>query len=128
MADMFMYLQIQVYSWSILHAQWLAIRMQFLGTLNGTTVNQTPGNETIEVTVSLGDSYAFVDLEYGSELGVATLGNIDVFKLHEPTSNISVSGILIGFRRLGFATVGTALSPDGCTLYAVSEQISPSSA
>ncbi|MCJ1389981.1 hypothetical protein MMC18_002839 [Xylographa bjoerkii] len=94
-----------------------------VGALNGTTVNQMPGDEAIEVTVSLDDKYAFVSQEYGSSLGV-TPGNIDVFKLQKPTSNGSISGTARGYLRLGYAVVGTALSPDGCTLYAVSEQIS----
>ena len=58
-----------------------------VGTLNDTTPNQMPGIEAVEVTVSLDDRYAFVSQEYGSELGVATPGNIDVIRLEKPTSN-----------------------------------------
>ncbi|MCJ1356695.1 MAG: hypothetical protein MMC33_006690 [Icmadophila ericetorum] len=97
-----------------------------VGALNGTTGNQMPGNGAIEVTVSLDDKYAFVSQEYGSIPDV-TPGNIDVFKLDKPTSNGSVSGIARGYLSLGYAVVGTALSPDGSILYAASEQISISS-
>ena len=94
-----------------------------VGVLNGTTGTQTPGDEAIEVTLSLNDKYAFVSQEYGSDLGV-TSGNIDVFKLHKPAANGSVSGTAIGYLNLGFAVVGTALSPNGKRLYALSERIS----
>ena len=92
--------------------------------LNGTAGTQTPGNEAIEVTLSRNDKYAFVSQELGSEPGI-TPGNVDVFKLHKPTANGSVSGTAIGFLNLGFEVVGTALSPNGKTLYALSEMISP---
>ena len=97
-----------------------------VGALNGTTSDQTPGASAIEVTLSRNDEYAFVSQEDGPTVGV-TAGNIDVFKLHKPASNDSISGTAIGYLSLGVAVVGTSLSPDGKTLYAVSELISPSS-
>ena len=94
-----------------------------VGVLNGTIGTQTPGDEAIEVTLSLNDKYAFVSQELGSDLGV-TPGNIDVFKLHKPAANGSVFGTAIGYLNLGFDVVGTVLSPNGRTLYALSEAVS----
>ena len=94
-----------------------------VGSLNGTTKDQTPGKEAIEVTVSLNDRYAFVSQEYGAGGLAGTSGNIDVFKLDKATSNGSVSGTARGYLSLGIAVVGTALSPDGRLLYATSERI-----
>ena len=94
-----------------------------VGTLNGTTRNQMPGDEAIEVTATLDHKYAFVSQEYGPKLGISP-GNVDVFKLHKPTSNGSVFGTAIGYLSLGDLVVGTALSPNGSILYAVSERIS----
>ena len=94
-----------------------------VGALNGTVRDQIPGDGVIEVTVSLDNRYAFVSQEYGARPAV-TPGNIDVFKLHKPTSNGSVLGTAIGYLNLGDEVVGTALSPDGGILYATSETIS----
>ena len=94
-----------------------------VGALNGTTGTQMPGVGAIEVAASLDDEYAFVSQEYGSVPGI-TPGNINVFELDKPSSNGSVSGTDIGYLNLGLAVVGTALSPNGKTLYAVSELIS----
>lgn len=94
-----------------------------VGTLSHMGNNATAGNAAIEVTLSLHDQYAFVSQEYGPVLG-KTRGNVDVFKVHEPTGHILISGTPVGHLDLGYAVVGTALSPDGRTLYAVSEQSS----
>ena len=91
-----------------------------VGAFNGTVGDQMPGDAAIEVTVSSDDRYAFVSQEYGAVAGV-TPGNTDVFKLHKPTSNGSVSGTAISYLNLGGLVVGTALSPDGSILYAISE-------
>ena len=94
-----------------------------VGGLNGTTAIQSPGGETIEVAVSLDGQCAFASQDYGSIPGI-NRGNIDDFNLHRSTSNGSIFGTAIGYLDLGLEVIGTALSPDGCTLYAASELIS----
>ncbi|KAL9071913.1 MAG: hypothetical protein Q9157_005297 [Trypethelium eluteriae] len=91
-----------------------------VGALNGSVGPQMPGVTAIEVTVTLDDEYAFVSQEYGSTQ-TGNRGDIDVFKLHRPSANGSVSGTAIGYLTLGYEVVGTALSPDGSILYATSE-------
>ena len=91
-----------------------------IGVLNGTTSTQYPGNASVEVRLSKDDRYAFVSQEYGPILG-ATPGNVDVFELEQPTCNGSMYGTPVGYIDLGIAVVGTALSPDGLTLYATSQ-------
>ncbi|KAI9694833.1 MAG: hypothetical protein M1822_000449 [Bathelium mastoideum] len=91
-----------------------------VGTLNGITGNQTPGDGAIEVTVSLEDDFAFVSQEYGSSQ-TSNRGDIDVFRLHKPTANGSITTTAIGYLVLGHEVVGTTLSPDGSILYATSE-------
>ena len=91
-----------------------------VGTFNGTTGSQNPGVYAIEVTLSPDDGYAFISQEYGAIRG-STPGNVDVFKLSVPTGNESISRTAIGSINLGYEVVGTALSPDGRTLYATSE-------
>ncbi|KAK5121523.1 hypothetical protein LTR85_005356 [Meristemomyces frigidus] len=91
-----------------------------VGSLNGTVGDATTGNYAIEVTITSHDEYAFVSQEYGAGLSDTT-GNIDVIKLHKPIANGSVTGEAIGHLNLGCAVVGSALSPNGRFLYAVSE-------
>jgi DNA-binding beta-propeller fold protein YncE len=86
-----------------------------VGALNGTA-----GNSAIEITITQDNEYAFVSQEYGNNQ-TGYRGDIEVFQLHKPTANGSVAGIYIGELTLGVAVVGTALSPDGCYLYATSE-------
>ena len=80
-------------------------------------LNGTDGTGSIEVTVSLDDKYVFVSQEYGSTL---LRGAVEVFKVQR-ADNGSVSSTYIGYAPLGQAVVGTALSLDGCKLYATSE-------
>jgi DNA-binding beta-propeller fold protein YncE len=89
-----------------------------IGTLNGTTATQHPGYEAIQVLISPDNKYAIISQEYGA--GSALIGNLDVFKLHDPSTNGSI-GTPIGFLNLGSLVVGTAVSPNGRTLYATSE-------
>lgn len=93
-----------------------------VGVLNCTS---PAGNSAIEVTVTHDDKYAFVSQEDGS-LQTGGRGTIEVFALHKPTANKSVSGTSVGYLELGNLVVGTALSPDGRTLYATSEMASNS--
>ncbi|KAI9696631.1 MAG: hypothetical protein M1820_008080 [Bogoriella megaspora] len=91
-----------------------------ISTFNGTTSTQNPGFEATEITLSADNSYAFVSQEYGANPGFTT-GNIDVFKLHQTLPNGRLTGHPVGTLNLGYAVVGTALSPSGQYLYAVSE-------
>jgi DNA-binding beta-propeller fold protein YncE len=86
-----------------------------VGALNGTA-----GSGAIEVIVTADDKYVFVSQEYGIEQ-TGFRGGIEVFSLHKPTNNGSVSGTYVGFLALEDAVVGTAFSPDGSILYATSE-------
>jgi hypothetical protein len=86
-----------------------------VGALNGTA-----GIGAIEVITTLDDKYAFVSQEYGTTLG--NRGNIEVFRLHKPGANGSMSSAYIGNLTLDELVVGTALSPNGSILYATSEQ------
>jgi len=90
-----------------------------VGTLNGTTASQNPGNASIQITVTKNNSYAFVSQEYGPS-GGRLPGNVDVFKLitHH---NGNISGVALGSLNLGFEVVATVLSPDDRILYATSE-------
>lgn len=94
-----------------------------VGTLNGTIGDATAGDYAIEVTITRDDEYVFVSQEYGIS-PTKTTGNIDVFRLHRPTANGTVTGTAIGHLSLDIAVVGTALSPDDRFLYAVSEDTS----
>jgi DNA-binding beta-propeller fold protein YncE len=86
-----------------------------LGTLSG-----NGGDSAIEVTLSPNDAYAFVSEEYGNA-STNNLGDIEVFNLHQAlTSGFSPKNF-IGEIVLGRAVVGTAISPDGKTMYATSE-------
>lgn len=91
-----------------------------VGILSGTSGNQSTGNGSIEVILSHDQKYAFVSQEYGANPGKTT-GNIDVFELHKPAANGTVASTHVGHLDLGYAVVGTALSPDGHLLYAASE-------
>lgn len=88
-----------------------------VGMLDGNTHNETVGTSSIQITVTPDNQYAFVS----EEDGVNGVGNIDVFRLHAPVANGSISATAIGHLNLGFAVVGSVLSPDGCYLYATSE-------
>lgn len=88
-----------------------------VGVLNGTAA---AGDSAIEVTTSGHDKYAFVSQEYGSPQ-TSRRGTIEVFRLQRPATNGTVSGTYVGYLALGYAVVGTALSPDGRILYATSE-------
>jgi hypothetical protein len=97
-----------------------------VGGLNGTVGGQNPGNESIEVTISPNNKYAFVSQEYGADGGEGANGsfipgNVDVFRLNSGKDGC-LSGEAIGALNLGYAVVGTALSPDNRTLYALSEE------
>ena len=96
-----------------------------VGTLNGTTRTQKPGNASIQTTVTGNKTYAFVSQEYGASPGTSP-GNVDVFELHT-SCNGSVSGTPIGHLNLGYEVVGTVLSPNGRTLYATSESYNANS-
>jgi DNA-binding beta-propeller fold protein YncE len=89
-----------------------------VGALNGTA-----GTSAIEVIVTLDDKYAIVSQEYGNTK-TKFHGNLEVFSLDKSSSNGSVSSTYIGYIPLGEAVVGTALSPNGSILYAVSETAS----
>ena len=91
-----------------------------VGVLDGAAA---AGDSAIEVTTSGHDKYAFVSQEDGSRL-TSGRGTIEVFKLQRPATNGTVSGTYAGYLVLGYAVVGTALSPDGRTLYATSEAAS----
>jgi DNA-binding beta-propeller fold protein YncE len=91
-----------------------------VGALNGTA-----GTGAIEVIVTADDKYAFVSQEYGNAQ-TKFRGGIEVFSLHKPTTNGSVSGTYVGFLPLEDAVVGTAFSPNGSILYATSEISDPS--
>ena len=88
-----------------------------VGVLNGTAA---AGHSAIEVTITRDDKYAFVSQEDGSKQ-TGGRGTIEVFKLHKPTANGTVSGTYVGYLVLGDLVVGTALSYDGRILYATSE-------
>ncbi len=88
-----------------------------VGVVNGTAA---AGDSAIEVTVSRDDRYAFVSEEYGSRQ-TGGRGTIEVFELHAPAANGTVSGAYVGYLVLGESVVGTALSSDGRILYATSE-------
>ena len=79
-----------------------------LGTLSG----PRPGG-AIEVAVSPDDRYAFVSIEYASEIAVFDLGAALADGLR--------SSHYVGAIPLGEAVVGMAVSPDGRWLYATSE-------
>ena len=91
-----------------------------VGVLNGVAA---AGASAIEVTISRDDKYAFVSQEYGSPQ-TDLRGTIEVFELHRPAANGTVSGTYVGYLVLGDLVVGTALSPDGGLLYATSETAS----
>lgn len=91
-----------------------------VGTLNGTTGTQNPGNAAIQTTITANTTYAFVSQEYGPSNGTLP-GNVDVFKLRTSANGSLVSGTPIGSLTLGYEVVGTILSPNGRTLYATSE-------
>ena len=88
-----------------------------VGVVNGTAA---AGDSAIEVTVSRDDRYAFVSEEYGSRQ-TSGRGTIEVFELHRPAANGTVSGAYVGYLELGESVVGTALSSDGRILYVTSE-------
>ena len=88
-----------------------------VGVLNGTAV---AGHSAIEVTITRDDKYAFVSQEDGSQQ-TGGRGTIEVFQLHKPTANGTISGKYVGYLVLGDLVVGTALSHDGRILYATSE-------
>jgi DNA-binding beta-propeller fold protein YncE len=85
-----------------------------VGYLSGTV-----GNNSIEVTLSSDDKYAFVSQEYGST-ATGLRGAVEVFNVYR-ASNGSVSSTYLGYVELGYAVVGMALSNNGCKLYATSE-------
>ncbi|KAK3064084.1 hypothetical protein LTS18_010245 [Coniosporium uncinatum] len=89
-----------------------------VGAINGST---TAGTTAIEVILSSDDECAFVSQEDGTpQTGLN--GTIEVFRLNKPTANGSVSGEYVGSLNLmSRFVVGSALSPDGRTLYATSE-------
>lgn len=100
-----------------------------VGTLNGTSWTPAavespaytgPGFTGIHVALTQDMGYAFVSQEYGS-LEIGLRGDLDVFKLEKPANFDSITGKHIGYLPLGFAVVGSVLSPDGKTLYATSE-------
>ena len=91
-----------------------------VGVLNGMAA---AGSSAIEVSTSRDDSYAFVSQEDGSGQ-TGGRGTIEVFKLERPAANGTVSGTYVGYLTLGDRVVGTALSSDGRTLYATSEEAS----
>ncbi|KAL9066234.1 MAG: hypothetical protein Q9161_007691 [Pseudevernia consocians] len=95
-----------------------------VGVLNGIAA---AGDSAFEVTISRDDKYAFVSQEFGSSQ-TAGRGSIEVFELQRPAANGTVSGTYVGYLVLGNAVVGTALSFDGCILYATSEMASNSTA
>lgn len=88
-----------------------------VGVLNGIAA---AGDSAIEVTISKDDKYAFVSQEDGSRQ-TGGLGTIEVFKLHRPAANGTVSGTYVGYLILDELVVGTALSSNGRFLYATSE-------
>ncbi|KAM0801852.1 nitrous oxide reductase [Usnea florida] len=88
-----------------------------VGVLNGTAA---AGHSAIEVTLTRDDKYAFVSQEDGSQQ-TGERGTIEVFELHKPTANGTISGTYVGYLVLGDLVVGTALSYDGRILYATSE-------
>jgi DNA-binding beta-propeller fold protein YncE len=67
----------------------------------------------IEATTSLDDRFAFVSVEYGSEVTVYNLGAALADRFARPA--------YVGAIPLGDAVVGQALSPDGRDLYVTSE-------
>jgi DNA-binding beta-propeller fold protein YncE len=79
-----------------------------LGTLSGLRADGA-----IEVVVSPDDRYAFVSIEYASEIAVFDLGAALADGLR--------SSHYVGAIPLGEAVVGMAVSPDGRWLYATSE-------
>lgn len=87
----------------------------------------TPGmNSAFAVTVTSDGEWVFVAQEAGFEMGPAhNFGAIEVYHLHKPTANGTVTGTLIGYITLGLAIADLALSPDERYLYAPSEIISP---
>ena len=91
-----------------------------VGVLNGTSA---AGSSAIEVTVSKDDRYAFVSQEDGS-IQTGKRGTIEIFKFQRPAANGSVFRTSVGYLTLGDLVVGTALSHDGCVLYATSEAAS----
>lgn len=93
-----------------------------VGVLNGIAA---AGHSAIEVTITRDDKYAFVSQEYGSQQ-TGGRGTIEVFELHKPTVNGTISGTYVGYITLGDAVVGTALSYNGRILYATSETASNS--
>ena len=95
-----------------------------VGVLNGIAA---AGDTAIEVTITRDDKYAFVSEEFGSPQ-TAGRGTIEVFKLQRSAANGTVSGTYVGYLALGDLVVGTALSFDGCILYATSEMASNSTA
>ena len=82
-----------------------------LGTLSPPRSGRGVG--AIEVTSSLDDRFAFVSVEYGSEVAV--------YDLHAALADDFRRSTLIGTIPLGRAVVGEALSPDGRWLYVTSE-------
>lgn len=67
----------------------------------------------IEVSSSLDDRFAFVSVEYSSEVAV--------YDLHAALGDDFVRSAFVGTIPLGNAVVGQALSPDGRWLYVTSE-------
>ena len=88
-----------------------------VGVLNGPAA---AGHSAIEVTITGDDKYAFVSQEDGSRQ-TGGRGTIEVFELQRPAANGTVSGTYVGYLILDDLVVGTALSSDGCILYATSE-------
>jgi DNA-binding beta-propeller fold protein YncE len=70
----------------------------------------------IETTSSANGRYAFVSLEFGNPRGAIAVYDLGT----GPTPQIS-SDDYVGLIKLGEAVVGSAVSPDGQTLYATSE-------
>ncbi|KAM4058661.1 ribosomal protein [Hirsutella rhossiliensis] len=77
------------------------------------------GTSAIKVTLAAGEGYAFVSQEYGAGITHGR-GAIEVFKLTRKPGGL-VSSTYVGFAELGYAVVGSALSPDGQVLYVTSE-------
>ncbi len=86
-------------------------RDALLGTLSPPKLGR--GFGAIEVSSSLDDRFAFVSVEYSSEVAV--------YDLHAALADDFKRSAFIGTIPLGRAVVGQALSPDGRWLYVTSE-------
>ena len=96
-----------------------------IGTLNGTTTTQKPGDNAVAVLITPDKRYAIISQEHGNGTALitnlTTPGNLNVFQLHDPATNGS-AGTPIGALNLGYNVAGAVVAPNLRYLYATSER------